>query len=245
MIEALEALAIKAGEAILEVYARADFGVQTKHDRSPVTDADLAAHHIIIAGLKDLGGLPYISEEEPPKTYPHPPARYWLIDPLDGTKEFVAKRDSFTVNIALIEDGVPTHAVVYAPVWRALYSGAQGVYREQGQTVVPAWKEGRVLLSSRSHPDPRIANFIERNAITEHERAGSSIKFCWVASGRAHLYPRFNPLHAWDTAAGDGVARAAGCRVFDWKTGLPPTYAYEQSYTPGFCVSAPHISVSY
>lgn len=246
MIEALEALALKAGAAILAIYEKNDYQLRTKADNSPVTDADILANRIILDGLRSFGNDPYISEEEPPKTYKVPPTRYWLIDPLDGTKEFIARRASFTVNIALIEAKAPVVAVVYDPLSGALYSGCHGVYRENGKVVANRpWVEGRKLVSSRSHPEPPLATFIERNAITEQQRIGSSIKFCLVASGQAHLYPRFAPLRVWDTAAGDGVARAAGCRIVDWVTGLPPVYEYDKPWTEGFCLSAPHTSVHF
>ncbi len=244
MIEELERLARAAGAAILTVYKNNAYQVGIKSDHSPVTEADLLSNRIIVEGLKQLGNYPYISEEETPKVYPEPPRRYWLIDPLDGTKEFVARRDNFTVNIALIENKAPVVAVVYAPVSGELFSAYYGVYRENGQVETKrTWAEGCILLSSRSHPEPSLAAFIDRNSITEHRRIGSSIKFCRVASGAAHLYPRFGPLRAWDTAAGDGVARAAGCRLIAWATGLAPTYEYDKPWTEAFCLSAPHLSV--
>lgn len=246
MIEELEQLALEAGAAILAVYTKNDFTVQTKADSSPVTEADLKANEIILKGLQRLGDYPYISEEEVPKTYAVPPSRYWLIDPLDGTKEFIARRASFTVNIALIEDRKPGVAVVYDPLSGMLYSACYGEYRENGQVVTKqTWAEGCILVSSHSHPEPALAKFIERNAITEHQRIGSSIKFCRVASGQAHIYPRFAALRVWDTAAGDGVARAAGCKVIDWVTGSPPEYEYDKPWTSGFCLSAPHTEVRF
>ncbi|MBC7660885.1 MAG: 3'(2'),5'-bisphosphate nucleotidase CysQ [Chitinophagaceae bacterium] len=243
MIEELERLALKAGALIKQVYEQNSYHVETKADKSPVTEADLLSNRIIVEGLRDLGNYPYISEEEAPQVYDVPPTRYWLIDPLDGTKEFVARREAFTVNIALIENKAPVMAVVYAPMFDELYSGSYGVYREQGKVVKPKWQNGRILLSSHSHPERDLQAFIDRNHITEHQRVGSSIKFCWVASGRAHFYPRFSPLRVWDTAAGDGVARAAGCTLVDWKTGLPPEYEYSRAWTPAFNLCAPGVSV--
>ncbi|RYZ55485.1 MAG: 3'(2'),5'-bisphosphate nucleotidase CysQ [Proteobacteria bacterium] len=246
VIEQLEALALEAGAAILDVYKKNAYQVQTKADQSPVTEADLLSNQIILAGLKRLGDLPYISEEEAPKAYAKAPDRYWLIDPLDGTKEFIARRNSFTVNIALIENKAPVLAVVYDPVTGDLYSASYGSYRENGKVVKDqSWAPGKILVSSHSHPEAGLDAFIKRNPTTENRRVGSSIKFCLVASGKAHLYPRFGPLKVWDTAAGDGVARAAGCRLIDWKTGLPPEYEYDKAWTPAFCLSAPHISVDF
>ena len=245
MIEELEKLAREAGAAILSIYNKNDFQVQIKPDHSPVTEADFAANRIILDGLKRFGNLPYISEEEPPKFYDRAPPRYWLIDPLDGTKEFIARRGHFTVNIALIENKAPGVAVVYAPATDEMYSAYYGVYRENGKAVTnKVWVPGRIVLSSHSHPEPPLGEFIDRNAITEHTRIGSSIKFCHVANGSAHIYPRFGPLRVWDTAAGDGIARAAGCRLVNWATGLPPEYEYEKPWTEGFCLSSPDTPIT-
>lgn len=245
-IEKLENIAREAGSEIKRIYESKAFDVQTKADFSPVTEADLAANAIITQGLKTFGVIPYISEEEQPLQIHPPPSRYWLIDPLDGTKEFLKRRRAFTVNIALIENGEPTVAVVYEPIAEEMFSGHYGIYRENGK-VIPKeklWPEGFILLSSHSHPEAPLTSFIERNPISEHIRLGSSLKFCEVAKRSAHVYPRFTALNAWDTAAGDGVARAAGCRVIDWQSGVPPVYAYDQQRTPAFYVAAPNTKIS-
>lgn len=244
-IENLEEIARNAGATIRQLYESKNFQVTSKADHSPVTEADLAANAIIVRGLQSFSDLAYISEEEEPYEHHPLPTSYWLIDPLDGTKEFVKRRESFTVNIALIEHGVPTTAVVYDPIEDKMYSAKDGVYRENGQ-VIPsdkAWPEGFILLSSHSHPEEALASFIASNPITEHHRLGSSIKFCRVAARQAHVYPRFRGLKAWDTAAGDGVARAAGCLVIDWQTGLPPVYAYDKAWTDSFYVAAPNTPI--
>lgn len=245
-IEALESVAREAGAEIRRIYETNSFAVEMKVDQSPVTEADLAANRIIVRGLKQFGKIPYISEEENFLTINPPPSSYWLIDPLDGTKEFVKRRKSFTVNIALVDQGTPEIAVVYDPIADQLYSAHYGVYRENGFVAdsTEEWPLGTVLVTSHSHPEAPLASFIERNSITEHQRVGSSIKFCLVAARHAHIYPRFSPLRAWDTAAGDGVARAAGCVVIDWNTGRPPHYAYDQPWTPAFCVYAKGTAIS-
>jgi 3'(2'), 5'-bisphosphate nucleotidase len=246
-IEKLEDLAREAGAEIRRIYEARSYAVRTKDDRSPVTEADLASNTIILQGLRKFGPHPYISEEEPRQTLSPSPETYWLVDPLDGTKEFVNRRRSFTVNIALIDRGVPEIAVIYDPMEDQLFSAHYGCYRENGQIVAAdtPWPEGTILLSSRSHPESALQTFIAQNPITGHHQVGSSIKFCLVASRKAHVYPRFRPLKAWDTAAGDAIARAAGCHVVDWQTGLPPTYAFDQEWTPAFCVSAPQSSIRY
>lgn len=244
-IDKLETIARDAGAEIKRIYDANSYQVTTKADFSPVTEADLAANAIITLGLKDFGDIPYISEEETAKIRKPSPDRYWLIDPLDGTKEFVNRRRAFTVNIALIENGSPTVAVVYDPITDEMFSAHNGRYRENGLEIPreKPWPQGTVLLSSHSHPEAPLASFIERNSITEHHRLGSSLKFCQVARRAAHIYPRFRALNAWDTAAGDGVARAAGCRVIDWQTGLPPVYAYDQPFTAAFYVAAPNTAI--
>ncbi len=239
-IEALEELAKTAGREIRRVYETKSYHLEVKEDQSPLTEADLSSNRIITQGLKIFGDIPYISEEETPKIIHPIPQRYWLIDPLDGTKEFVKRRKAFTVNIALIEDGVPTVAVVYEPLEDRLYSAHYGIYREDGvpQAKTKAWPDGYTLVSSHSHPEAELERFIACHSITEHLRIGSSLKFCLVAERKAHIYPRFRALKAWDTAAGDGVARAAGCRVVDWKTGKAPVYAYDKAWTEAFYIAA-------
>lgn len=220
----LVALAREAGAAILEVY-QTDFAVQAKDDRSPLTAADLAAHRVIARGLAQIAPhIPLLSEEGADIGWDTRRAwsRYWLVDPLDGTREFVKRNGEFTVNIALIEDGVPVLGVVYAPVLDYLVHARRGAgcwLREAGTdrdaplgSLRPAAAPLRVA-ASRSHLDPRTARVLE--AIGEHERIGlgSSLKFCRIAEGRADVYPRFGPTSEWDTAAGQCVLEAAGGAV--------------------------------
>ena len=222
MAPALLALAREAGAAIMRVYAQ-DFAVQHKDDRSPLTEADMASHHLIVAGLEAIApGVPVLSEESADVAWETRRAwrRYWLVDPLDGTREFVKKNGEFTVNIALIEDGEPVLGGVYAPALDELHFGARGL----GAFVVagderlpisvrrPATTPLRVA-GSRSHMDPASAAFIGR--LGEHELLGmgSSLKFCRMAEGRLDIYPRFAPTSEWDTAAGQCVLECAGGSV--------------------------------
>ncbi len=222
--EALIDIARAAGEAILDVYGT-DFAVQAKDDRTPLTAADLAAHRIIAGALAQLApGVPLLSEEGADVDWDTRRAwsRYWLVDPLDGTREFVKRNGEFTVNIALIEDGVPVLGVVHAPVLGYLVHARRGAgcwLREaDGRrdaalgTRRPAQAPLRVA-ASRSHLDTRTARVLD--AIGEHERMGlgSSLKFCRIAEGRADVYPRFGPTSEWDTAAGQCVLEAAGGAV--------------------------------
>lgn len=217
--EACIGLAREAGAAILAVYAQ-DFSVETKDDDSPLTQADLASHRIIVAGLRALApDIPVLSEEDAgiPWETRHRWPRHWLVDPLDGTREFVKKNGEFTVNIALIEDGRPVLGVVYAPVFDYLLHAERGVgafLREAGEDIAlstrrPATAPLRVA-ASRSHLDPRTAAALERMGDTERHGLGSSLKFCRIAEGRIDVYPRFGPTSEWDTAAAQCVLEAAG-----------------------------------
>jgi len=217
--EAVIAIARDAAVAILDVYENA-FEVEHKSDSSPLTAADLAAHHIIVDGLERLTpDWPILSEESadiPWEDRRHW-SRYWLVDPLDGTREFVKRNGEFTVNIALIEEGVAVFGVVLAPVGGALWHGARGqeAYRRDGETDVllhtraPATGTLRVA-ASRSHRDARTDALLTRIGDTETIGLGSSLKFCRIAEGTLDVYPRFGPTSEWDTAAAQCVLEAAG-----------------------------------
>ncbi len=215
-------LARRAGDAILAVYAR-DFEVEFKDDASPLTQADLAAHRIIVDGLQALApDIPVLSEEDAgiPWDVRRTWTRHWLVDPLDGTREFVKKNGEFTVNIALVEDGVPVLGVVHAPVFDQLLHGERGVgafLRDGGDDIAlltrrPATSPLRVA-ASRSHLDPRTAAALERMGDTERFGLGSSLKFCRIAEGVVDVYPRFGPTSEWDTAAAQCIVEAAGGAV--------------------------------
>ena len=223
LVEPIVALARDAGSAILEVYST-DFDVQEKDDESPLTQADLASHRWIDAGLKALTPeFPIISEESGLPDYDERRAwkRYWIVDPLDGTKEFVNRNGEFTVNIALIEDGRPVLGVVHVPVQNKTYIGCQGLgaqRREGDQDAVSirvseSSETTLRVVGSRSHRGASLDAFLER--VGEHEMIpmGSSLKFCVVAEGGADLYPRLGPTSEWDTAAAQAVVEQAGGRV--------------------------------
>ncbi len=217
--EACLRLATGAGAAILAVYAQ-DFEVEHKDDASPLTQADLASHRIIVEGLRTLTpDIPVLSEEDAdiPWSVRRTWNRHWLVDPLDGTREFVKKNGEFTVNIALIENGVPVLGVVYAPVFDYLLHaerGAGAFLREGGADIAvmtrrPATAPLRVA-ASRSHLDERTSASLRRMGETERHGLGSSLKFCRIAEGRIDVYPRFGPTSEWDTAAAQCVLEAAG-----------------------------------
>ncbi len=215
-------LARDAGAAIMQVYVQ-DFAVEHKDDRSPLTAADMAAHHLIVAGLQALTpDLPVLSEESASVPWETRRAwqRYWLVDPLDGTREFVKKNGEFTVNIALIDDGVPVFGVVFAPALGELYVGERGngSFVADGADLVPiaarqpATSPLRVA-GSRSHMDARSEAAIARMGEVQLLAMGSSLKFCRMAEARLDVYPRFAPTSEWDTAAGQCVLEAAGGAV--------------------------------
>ncbi len=215
-------IARRAGDAILEIYAK-DFSVYEKQDASPLTEADMASHKLIVAALEELTPeIPVLSEES--KAVPYDTRKgwqhYWLIDPLDGTKEFIKRNGEFTVNIALIEEGQATLGVVHVPVRGLTYVGkaGEGAWLYEGddkQPIQVRTQRGTPLLvaGSRSHAGESLQRFLER--VGEHELVsmGSSLKLCLVAEGKADIYPRLGPTSEWDTAAAQAVVEAAGGKV--------------------------------
>lgn len=248
LVDVFRRLALEAGDAILAIYA-AGPRVRAKSDQSPVSDADETAEALILAGLSQAAPhIPAIGEE----AVAHGAAimtgdRFILVDPLDGTREFISRNGEFTVNIALIEDGAPTAGVVYAPAlgrlwatdgagggaWTAAAVGASGAGPHGALGAGPqdraalrtrrAPAAGLTALASRSHGDAATEAFLRALPIAARETAGSSLKFCRIAAGEADVYPRFGPTMEWDTAAGDAVLRAAGGCVVD-ATGAPLAY---------------------
>lgn len=225
LIQSLIDLSETAGQDILSFYEQ-DTTVFEKGDASPLTAADLASHHRILQGLKSLTpSLPVLSEESAPMNEAERMSwsTYWLVDPLDGTKEFLKRNGEFTVNISLIEDHIPTLGIVHVPAKRLTYVGQGGssafrIDPDQSKTSIHALGEAQVpvrVLGSRSHPSPDLEAFLKKQGEVVIEPVGSSLKFCRVAEGSADLYPRFGPTSEWDTAAGQAVLEAAGGRVVD------------------------------
>ncbi|MCV2885603.1 3'(2'),5'-bisphosphate nucleotidase CysQ [Aestuariibacter sp. AA17] len=229
-LEQIIVIAEKAGSAILEIYGR-DFDINTKADESPLTEADLASHNIIVDELAQLSDLPILSEESAdiPWQTRQNWKEYWLVDPLDGTKEFIKKNGEFTVNIALIKDGRPVMGVVNAPVLEKTYAGSESegayvLFQGKKSAISPAprerdetWK----VVGSRSHQSADIQRLLESlDGDYELIPMGSSLKLCLIAEGQAHLYPRIGPTSEWDTAAAHAVVEAAGAyvHVLDAKT---------------------------
>jgi len=224
-MEATTDIADRAGSLILEVYAT-DFSVRHKHDASPVTEADERAEMLILTALRDLlPGVPAIGEEAVSSGLQEPVIgnTFWLVDPIDGTKEFLRRSGEFTVNISLIEEGTPVIGVVTAPAidrsFRACGPGTaalretDGVWKPIVVRDIP--KEGATVVSSRSHSDQEKLEALTRNIkIHVHKTAGSSLKFCLIAEGNADIYPRYGPTSEWDTAAGHAVLLGAGGNVW-------------------------------
>lgn len=256
-------VSIDAGLAILQVYQSDDFDVQIKNDASPLTRADCVSHNIIQRCLSDYD-QPILSEEEGNIEYAGRKNwnRFWLIDPLDGTKEFIKRNGEFTVNIALIEEGVPVLGVVFAPVMDELYFASRGlgafkILHASGveASSLEAFCDAAILLprvsydknkrpytivGSRSHLSAQFESFVaEKMKIhgnIDVRSIGSSLKICLVAEGTADVYPRLGPTMEWDTAAGHAVASEAGCQICRTDTGQPLTYNKANLLNPFFIV---------
>ncbi|WP_025321932.1 3'(2'),5'-bisphosphate nucleotidase CysQ [Deferrisoma camini] len=223
-IRLLLELAEAAAAEILRIY-EGDIQVEEKGDRSPLTEADRAAHRVIAEGLaRAFPDVPVLSEEgrEIPYATRRAWSRFWLVDPLDGTKEFIKRNGEFTVNIALVEGGRPVLGVIHVPVQGRVYWGdvASGAWTRQAggeprpiRVRRPDPARGLVVVQSRSHPSPETEAYLKGLPVAESIAAGSSLKLCAVAEGRADLYPRLGPTMEWDTAAGQAIVEAAGGRV--------------------------------
>jgi 3'(2'), 5'-bisphosphate nucleotidase len=246
LLTQLTPLVRDAGRVIMDIYAT-DFDVSRKDDASPVTVADQQAEAVILAGLAKIApGVPVVAEEA--VAAGHIPAvaeRFFLVDPLDGTKEFISRNGEFTVNIALIEHGIPVLGLVYAPAIGRLYTGVlgQGAWLEDAQgrraiscRAVPA--EGLTVVASRSHGDESALDaFLAGRTVASRTNAGSSLKLCLVAAGEADLYPRLGRTMEWDIASGDAVLRAAGGLVTVVADGTPLRYGKAGFDNPHFAAA--------
>jgi 3'(2'), 5'-bisphosphate nucleotidase len=226
LLDPVAELAKQAGKEILAVYNSEEFSVQEKDDKSPLTAADLASHHAIVKGLTALtADIPILSEESASLPYSERAAwqRYWLVDPLDGTREFIKRNGEFTVNIALIDAGVPVLSVVHVPVTDVTYLACRGLgafKQQQGGArqaiTVRKLGEGPVMVvGSRSHRGDSLIQFLEKLGDHDMVGMGSSLKLCLVAEGAADIYPRLGPTSEWDTAAAQCIVEQAGGFVTD------------------------------
>ncbi len=244
--------AIKAGERILEIYEEDDFQTALKEDDTPITRADKSAHELICRELAKTN-IPIISEEGHLQSYEERKKwqRFWLVDPLDGTKEFIKKNGEFTVNIALIEDGKAVLGVIYVPVLQELYYGRVGqnshkaIYEKAqcvSEKILPLAQEERehlVVVGSRSYQDEKTEQYIrELPQKVELVARGSSLKLCMIAEGAADVYPRFVNLKEWDIAAGVAIVTAAGGTVIDTETQKEIRFNSEKLAAPCFIARA-------
>ncbi len=250
MLKKLQEIARRAGQAIMEIYNSEDFNVEVKGDGSPLTRADKAAHLVIAEGLEEhFPEIPVLSEEG--KNIPYETRKNWrtffLVDPLDGTKEFIKRNGEFTVNIALIEEGNPIAGVVYAPVLDTMYAAeidASGQWQLETINQEPETSNQKPyrIVASRSHNNELTEAFIEEKR-KDHSKVeivpmGSSLKICLVAEGKADVYPRLGPTMEWDTAAAHAIALAAGCTVLEYESNTPLTYNKENLLNPFFVVAS-------
>ena len=259
LCETMRRLALEAGDAIMEIYHAPDMDVRTKADASPVTAADLAADRIISDGLRAaFPEVPLVTEEQA-ATHGALQGDFLIVDPLDGTKEFVQRRGDFTVNIAFIRDGVPIRGVVYAPAKeRLFYTNAVGDSVEEDSTHDPsrvgvslpirvAEPDNRALrvVASKSHRDAATDAYIAGYPVADFKSAGSSLKFCLIATGEADLYPRLGRTMEWDTAAGQAVLLGAGGRVVRFDNHAPLVYGKAGYENPFFIAHAPGVALKF
>lgn len=247
-MKAVIALTQRAGQAIMRIYLADELTWTVKCNATPVCQADLLSHEILVAGLEVLTpGLAIVSEEGGEQAAPRAPGgRFWLIDPLDGTKEFISGRDEFTVNVALVDEGRPVFGVVVAPASGLTYWGAPGggAFRADtaGVSAICATQASATgplrVVASKSHLDEQTQAFITSLGATELVRAGSSLKFCRIAEGAADIYPRLGPTCEWDTAAAQAVLEAAGGTV-STLSGQALQYGKPEILNPFFIASAP------
>ncbi|SFE50672.1 3'(2'),5'-bisphosphate nucleotidase CysQ [Roseivivax sediminis] len=254
----LRRLALEAGDAIMAIYEADDFDVKTKSDESPVTEADEAADALISAGLREaFPDIALVTEEQADSHDQEDADTFLIVDPLDGTKEFINRRGDFTVNIALVEDGVPTRGVVYAPAkGRLFYTDSTGRTVEEtgpfdkntaGETTplhVGEPDNGSLMVvASKSHRDEATDAYINKYNVKDMTSAGSSLKFCLVATGEADIYPRLGRTMEWDTAAGHAVLKGAGGRIVRFDDHTPLVYGKAGFANPFFIAYAPGVDL--
>jgi len=245
LLKALQQLVHQAGEAIMQVYKTADFGIETKKDNSPVTKADLDAHYLLVDGLAKLTPhIAIVSEEDPAsQMVPQKHNCYWLIDPLDGTKEFINRNGQFTVNLALIEDNAPSFGFVSTPIDQTLYWGGKqlGAWRLSNGSIEPlqtqAHQSPKRVVASKSHLNDATRDFITNLGPTTLVQAGSSLKLLRIAEGEADIYPRLAPTCEWDTAAAQAVLEGAGGKVTQ-VDGSPMEYGKVKILNPHFVATS-------
>ncbi|WP_428513862.1 3'(2'),5'-bisphosphate nucleotidase CysQ [Roseovarius sp.] len=257
LVTVMRRLALEAGDRIMEIYDADDFDVKVKSDDSPVTAADEAADRIISDGLRAAFPDVTLITEEQADTHGARADTFLIVDPLDGTKEFIHRRGDFTVNIAYVENGVPTRGVVYAPAKGRMFftredgtsveeTGPFARHRSGALTEIGVSKpdnDALMVVASKSHRDQATDDYIGKYAVKDMTSAGSSLKFCLVATGEADIYPRLGRTMEWDTAAGHAVLAGAGGRVVRFDDQTPLTYGKENFANPFFIGHAPGVEL--
>lgn len=257
LIPIIRRLALEAGDTIMQIYEADDFDVKVKSDSSPVTEADEAADALISAGLRAAFPEILLVTEEQAASHLEKGDTFLIVDPLDGTKEFINRRGDFTVNIALVENGVPTRGVVYAPAkGRMFYTQADGQTVEEtgaldkaqtGDVTVISVSEpdnsALMIVASKSHRDQATEDYINKYQVKDSKSAGSSLKFCLLAAGEADFYPRLGRTMEWDTAAGHAVLRAAGGTVLRADDRTPLAYGKDGWDNPHFLALAEGVAL--
>ncbi|MFP1643593.1 3'(2'),5'-bisphosphate nucleotidase CysQ [Pontitalea aquivivens] len=255
LVTVMRRLALEAGDRIMQIYNAPDFEVRVKSDASPVTKADETADALISEGLAEAFPQIALVTEEQAASHGQTATTFLIVDPLDGTKEFIQRRGDFTVNIAYVEDGIPLRGVVYAPAkGRLFYTLADGraveetgpfdkdaIGEQRPITVSVPDNRGLMIVASKSHRDQATDDYIAHYAVRDMTSAGSSLKFCLVATGEADLYPRLGRTMEWDTAAGDAVLRGAGGEMVRFDNHGPFTYGKPGFENPFFIAYAPGV----
>lgn len=255
LIPLMRSLALEAGSAIMEIYQSGDMGVEQKADDSPVTAADKAADAIISAGLRAAFPEVALVTEEQADTHQTSTHSFFIVDPLDGTKEFIHRRGDFTVNIAYVEEGRALRGVVFAPArGRLFFTDASGTSQEEigpfererigaltEMKVSQADNDALLVVASKSHRDSATDDYIAQYNVADSRAAGSSLKFCLVAAGEADFYPRLGRTMEWDTAAGDAVLRGAGGRVVRMDDHTDLAYGKPGFENPRFIATSPGV----
>lgn len=257
LLDVMRRLSLEAGDKIMEIYGQDDFDVKSKSDDSPVTAADEAADAIISAGLRAAFPDVMLVTEEQSETHGVQGDTFLIVDPLDGTKEFIHRRGDFTVNIALVENGVPVRGVVYAPAKsRMFYTLADGASVEETGaldkeevgalsplSVSDADNAALMVVASKSHRDQATDDYIAKYSVRDMTSAGSSLKFCLIATGEADVYPRLGRTMEWDTAAGHAVLSGAGGAVVRFDDHTPLRYGKDGFANPFFIATSPSVAL--
>jgi 3'(2'), 5'-bisphosphate nucleotidase len=245
MLEKLETIAKQAGDIILNYYDTMEIDINIKSDGSPVTKADLGSEQLIVSQLKNNFSYPIVTEETPIKYNERKKwNKYWLVDPLDGTEDFINKNDEFTVNIALVENYRPILGIVYAPALNLMYTGH--INAGSKKNGIPIYNKSKrrnlIAADSRQNSTTETKNFLSLNNISKILKIGSSLKLCSLAEGLIDVYPRFNGTKEWDTAAAHIICKEAGCKILDIKTKKELVYNKESIRNNFFIASRNNLS---